>query len=68
VPIIGATKIEHLEEAVGALSVKLTDDEIKYLEEPYRQASFTHTLAVSGKHTSRPQSQKYGQCANWRRV
>lgn len=34
-PIIGATKISHLEEAVGALSVKLTLDEMAYLEEPY---------------------------------
>jgi aryl-alcohol dehydrogenase-like predicted oxidoreductase len=34
-PIIGATKIEHLEVATGALSLKLTPDEITYLEEPY---------------------------------
>src|ERR687897_2375656 len=34
-PIIGATKISHLEEAIGALSVKLTQDEVVYLEEPY---------------------------------
>ena len=34
-PIIGATKISHLEEAVGALSVKLTPEEVTYLEEPY---------------------------------
>ena len=34
-PIIGATKITHLDEAVGALSVKLTRDEVAYLEEPY---------------------------------
>jgi 1-deoxyxylulose-5-phosphate synthase len=34
-PIIGATKITHLENAVGALSVTLTDDEVTYLEEPY---------------------------------
>jgi len=34
-PIIGATKISHLEEAVGALSVKLTQEEVAYLEEPY---------------------------------
>jgi len=33
--IIGATKIAHLEEAVGALSVKLTREEAAYLEEPY---------------------------------
>lgn len=34
-PIIGATKIAHLEEAAGALAVKLTPDEVAYLEEPY---------------------------------
>lgn len=34
-PIIGATKISHLEEAVGALAVKLTEEELSYLEEPY---------------------------------
>ncbi len=34
-PIIGATKITHLEDSVGALSVKLTQDEVTYLEEPY---------------------------------
>lgn len=34
-PIIGATKISHLEDAVGALSLKLTSEEVAYLEEPY---------------------------------
>jgi aryl-alcohol dehydrogenase-like predicted oxidoreductase len=34
-PIVGATKITHLEDAVGALSVKLTPEEVAYLEEPY---------------------------------
>ena len=34
-PIIGATKITHLENAVGALSVALAEDEVNYLEEPY---------------------------------
>jgi 1-deoxyxylulose-5-phosphate synthase len=34
-PIIGATKISHLEDAVGSLSVKLTPEEIVFLEEPY---------------------------------
>jgi aryl-alcohol dehydrogenase-like predicted oxidoreductase len=34
-PIIGATKVEHVEDAVGALELKLNDDEIKRLEEPY---------------------------------
>ena len=34
-PIIGATKITHLEAAIGALSVTLAEDEVAYLEEPY---------------------------------
>lgn len=34
-PIIGATKISHLEDGVGALDVKLTPEEISLLEEPY---------------------------------
>lgn len=32
---IGATKITHLEDAVGALSVKLTQEEVAHLEAPY---------------------------------
>ncbi len=34
-PIIGATKITHLDDAVGALSVQLTADEVASLEAPY---------------------------------
>ena len=34
-PVIGATKISHLESAVEALAVKLSLEEITYLEEPY---------------------------------
>ena len=34
-PIIGATKLSHLDDAVGALAVKLTQDEVAYLEAPY---------------------------------
>jgi len=35
-PIIGATKIEHIEEAVEAVDVKLSKDDVKRLEEPYK--------------------------------
>lgn len=35
-PIVGASKMSHLEEAVAALDIKLTGDEMKALEEPYR--------------------------------
>lgn len=34
-PIIGATKLHHLEDAVAALSLQLSQDEIASLEEPY---------------------------------
>ena len=34
-PIIGATKISQLEAAVGALSIRLTPEEVTFLEEPY---------------------------------
>ena len=34
-PVIGATKMAHLEDAVTALSVKLSNEEIAYIEEPY---------------------------------
>jgi aryl-alcohol dehydrogenase (NADP+) len=35
-PIIGASKMEHLEDAVAALEIRLTDEERRELEEPYR--------------------------------
>jgi aryl-alcohol dehydrogenase (NADP+) len=35
-PIIGATKMDHLEQAIAALEIKLSEDEIKRLEEPYK--------------------------------
>jgi len=34
-PIIGATKVSHIEQAVAAISVKLTKEDTDYLEEPY---------------------------------
>lgn len=35
-PIIGATKMDHLEQAIAALEIKLSDDEVQRLEEPYK--------------------------------
>ncbi len=34
-PIIGTTSVEHLEEAVEALEISLSDSDMEYLEEPY---------------------------------
>src|SRR3990172_114346 len=35
-PIIGATKLEHLEQSIAALEINLSEDEVKSLEEPYQ--------------------------------
>ncbi len=35
-PIVGATKIEHLESAVRALDVKLNDEQMRSIEAPYQ--------------------------------
>jgi aryl-alcohol dehydrogenase-like predicted oxidoreductase len=35
-PIIGATKIEHIEDAVNAIELKLSNDDVKRLDEPYK--------------------------------
>ncbi len=34
-PIVGATKLHHLDEAVGALEIALSPDEVELLETPY---------------------------------
>jgi len=34
-PIVGATRLEHLYDALASVNVKLSTDEITALEEPY---------------------------------
>ncbi len=34
-PIVGATKMQHLDDAVAALSIRLTDEEVAALQAPY---------------------------------
>ena len=34
-PIVGATKSAYLDDAAGALAVRLTEEDVAYLEEPY---------------------------------
>jgi aryl-alcohol dehydrogenase-like predicted oxidoreductase len=35
-PIVGATKLRHLEDAIAAVEVTLSGDEVARLEAPYR--------------------------------
>ncbi|KAJ7788799.1 hypothetical protein B0H14DRAFT_3503729 [Mycena olivaceomarginata] len=42
-PIVGTTSLANLADIVGAIHVQLTEEEIKYLEEPYQpMAIFGH--------------------------
>jgi 1-deoxyxylulose-5-phosphate synthase len=34
-PIVGASRMQHLEDAIAAAEIRLTADEVKYLDEPY---------------------------------
>jgi len=40
-PIIGTVTPEHLQDAVEAVGVKLSDSDVRYLEEPYRPKPIT---------------------------
>ncbi|MCH7909282.1 MAG: aldo/keto reductase [Candidatus Hydrogenedentes bacterium] len=35
-PIVGATKMQHLEDAIASVDLELTDEEIALLEAPYK--------------------------------
>jgi 1-deoxyxylulose-5-phosphate synthase len=35
-PIIGASKLDHLDQSIAAMEIKLAPEEIKHLEEPYQ--------------------------------
>ncbi|KAF9780731.1 NADP-dependent oxidoreductase domain-containing protein [Thelephora terrestris] len=43
-PIVGTTKLENIKDAIEAVNIELTDEEIKYLEETYQpRAVIGHT-------------------------
>jgi len=46
-PIVGATKLHHIEGAVKSLDVHLTADDIHYLEEPYMPHNLSGVMAVN---------------------
>lgn len=43
-PIVGATKMEHLDAAIEAVNLQLTEDEVKRLEGPYQPHPVSGTL------------------------
>ena len=46
-PIVGATKLRHIEGAVKSLDVHLSADDIRYLEEPYVPHNLSGVMAVN---------------------
>ena len=46
-PIVGATKLHHIEGAVKSLDLQLTAEDISYLEEPYLPHKLSGVMAVN---------------------
>lgn len=46
-PIVGTSSVEHLEEAVEALELSLTDSDVEYVEEPYEPG---HIYSHAGRY------------------
>ena len=43
-PIVGASKMSHLEDAIAAAEIKLTAEDVAYLEEPYKPKAVAGNL------------------------
>ncbi len=43
-PIVGASKMHHLEDAIAAVEITLTADEIAYMEAPYKPKAVAGNL------------------------
>jgi hypothetical protein len=52
-PIVGATKVTHLEDAVEALALKLTPEDVAYLEEPYAPQAVVGPPVISDSAAER---------------
>ena len=52
-PVVGTTKIHHIEGAVKAVNLELTEDEIRYLEEPYEPHALAGVMAQNKPETAK---------------
>ena len=48
-PVVGATKLYHIEDVIKAISVRLTEEEIEYLEEPYVPHKLVGVMAQNSR-------------------
>ena len=66
-PVVGATKLHHIEGAAKAVDLDLTSEEIQYLEEPYVPHALAGVMAqnkpaaVNEKHVWSTGDQKIGK-------
>ena len=66
-PVVGATKMHHIEGAAKAVELELTDEEAAYLEEPYVPHSLAGVMAqnkpaaAKEKHVWSTGDQKIGK-------
>ena len=52
-PVVGATKLSHIEGAVKAVDLTLTDDELAYLEEPYLPHPLAGVMAQNKRENAK---------------
>lgn len=48
-PVVGATKLKHIDTAVLATELELSEDEKQYLEEPYQPHALVGVMATNTK-------------------
>ena len=52
-PVVGATKLHHIEGAAKAVDLDLTDDELAYLEEPYTPHPLAGVMAQNKRENAK---------------
>ena len=52
-PVVGATKLHHIEGAAKAVELVLTDDELAYLEEPYTPHPLAGVMAQNKRENAK---------------
>ena len=52
-PVVGATKLSHIEGAVKAVDLTLTNDELAYLEEPYAPHPLAGVMAQNKRENAK---------------
>lgn len=60
-PVVGATKLHHIDAPASATSLKLTDEDIAYLEEPYVPHALVGVMAINKPKPTQPVTWSMGK-------